>query len=405
MAIAGAFGRMGYHYQTEKYAATPQQKPAGKVKTGYIDTELKDGIKNFIEQSGKYAELKELYGEFETNRIITIACGFNIHNVSDIIDFGSEIQANIAKAVDVVVDDYRSDGELDVGNDIIADIVNRAKSLDLAPVMSTKKWMRFIPFTKTRDEKLKNLEMNFNVVSMDMDDAADIMVDMMDKLLYRIDALEEIYTGNMKHIQELDVLIIAGEIRLSYTTYVQLKAAHEQHAKMKDPILLQKISDIERAIESLERKIIDLRTTRISVIQTAPQLRIVQSNNRSLVEKIHTTIMTIIPLWKKQFVIAMSLLEQQDATEVSKAIRSSMNTIIRENSNLLRNSGIDLQKEMSSEMIGVDTLQHIQESLVNVIGDTFTVETPDRHIKRANLPRPAAPPSPPPAPEGRTLNF
>lgn len=319
--------------------------------------------------------LRDQFTAEEVYSIVEQAAKLNINSVGDVIDFGGETQSNIARSVDVVINDYRSDdAELSTGNQIIKETVNQAKSLDLSPLMSDHKWKKYLPFTKTRKQNLAVLEHDFKHVASSMDNASDVMVDMMDGLLYRIDALEVMYQDNLQYLRELNTLMAVGELRINYTTTVQLEDIKARYKKGKDDLVRQEMSDIERALEAFDRKMMDLRTTRISVIQTAPQIRIVQANNRSLVEKIHTTIMTVIPLWKKQFILAMSLLEQQDATSASKSIRIAMNTVLMENSDLLRKSGIDIQKEMSTEMIGVGTLQHIQESLVSVIENTLTPE-------------------------------
>ena len=155
-------------------------------------------------------------------------------------------------------------------------------------------------------------------------------------LLKDMTVLDKMYELNLDYLKQLDVYIAAGEQALTELHTVKIPALEAEVAATSDVMAAQRLADLQQAATRFERRIHDLKLTRMIAIQTAPQIRLIQSNDQNLVEKIQSSILTTIPLWKNQIVIAISLYRQQKAVELQKQVTDTTNELLAKNAELLR---------------------------------------------------------------------
>jgi len=202
------------------------------------------------------------------------------------------------------------------------------------------------------------------------------------QLLKDIALLDNMYEKNQEYLKNLDLYIAAGQIKLKE---LQEKTIPEMKAKAdasNDPADAQKFQDLAMAVNRFEKKVHDMKLSRMIAIQTAPQVRMIQGSNQTLVEKIQTSILNTIPLWKNQIVIAITLFRQNKALKLQKEITKTTNDLLSKNAELLKQSSIDIAKETERGIVDIETLKKVNNDLITTIEETLKIQAEGR-VKRA----------------------
>jgi uncharacterized protein YaaN involved in tellurite resistance len=197
-----------------------------------------------------------------------------------------------------------------------------------------------------------------------------------------ITLLDNLFEKNYDYLKELDLYIIAGEqllAELDKTVIPEFKARAE---KSQDPLDAQKLQDMQQFLSRFEKKLHDLKLSRMVSIQTAPQIRLIQNNNQLLVEKIQTSILNTIPLWKNQVIIAITLFRQKKSLSLQKEVSDTTNELLKKNSEMLKGSSIEIAKESERGIVDIETLQKVNTDLISTIEETLKIQQDGRQ-KRA----------------------
>jgi len=210
-------------------------------------------------------------------------------------------------------------------------------------------------------------------------------VDELDKskmqLLKDITLLDYLFEKNLEYLGNLNYYIMAGTLKLKE---ISEKVIPEMQVKVKetnDPVDAQKLNDLIQMANRFEKKIHDLKLSRMVSLQTAPQIRLIQNNNQVLVEKIQSSILNTIPLWKNQIVIAISLLKQKNALAVQKEVTDTTNTLLQKNAEMLKTGSIDLARETERGVVDIETLKKVNVELIATIDETLNIQKEGR-LKR-----------------------
>ncbi|MCK1994138.1 toxic anion resistance protein [Peribacillus muralis] len=201
-------------------------------------------------------------------------------------------------------------------------------------------------------------------------------------LLSDIVILEKLYETNKEYFQALNVYIAAGEIKLEEIhgkTIPELKKSAEQS---NDQMKFQEVNDMRQFAERLDKRLHDLKLSREITIQSAPQIRLIQNTNQALVEKIQSSIMTAIPLWKNQVAIALTLIRQRHAVEAQKQVSKTTNDLLLKNSEMLKVNTIETAKENERGLVDIETLKNTQANLISTLEETMRIQEEGRHKRR-----------------------
>jgi uncharacterized protein YaaN involved in tellurite resistance len=202
------------------------------------------------------------------------------------------------------------------------------------------------------------------------------------QLMRDITLLDNLFEKNYDYLKDLDLYIIAGEqllAELDKTVIPEFKAKAE---KSQDPLDAQKLQDMHQFLSRFEKKLHDLKLSRMVSIQTAPQIRLIQNNNQLLVEKIQTSILNTIPLWKNQVIIAITLFRQKKSLSLQKEVSDTTNELLKKNSEMLKGSSIEIAKESERGIVDIETLQKVNTDLISTIEETLKIQQDGRQ-KRA----------------------
>ena len=201
-------------------------------------------------------------------------------------------------------------------------------------------------------------------------------------LLQDLMMLEQLYEKNKEYFHALNIYIAAGELRveeLRTTSIPQLKKKAETSG---DQMAYQDVNDMIQFADRLEKRIYDLKLSRQITIQSAPQIRMIQNTNQALAEKIQTSIMTAIPLWKNQIAIALTLIRQRQAVEAQKQVSQTTNDLLLKNAEMLKTNTIETARENERGLVDIETLKKTQSNLISTLEETIKIQQEGR-TKRA----------------------
>ncbi|MEY9865000.1 toxic anion resistance protein [Peribacillus sp. RS7] len=201
-------------------------------------------------------------------------------------------------------------------------------------------------------------------------------------LLSDIVILEKLYETNKEYFQALNVYIAAGEIKLEEIHEKTIPELRKSAELSNDQMKFQEVNDMRQFAERLDKRLHDLKLSREITIQSAPQIRLIQNTNQALVEKIQSSIMTAIPLWKNQVAIALTLIRQRHAVEAQKQVSKTTNDLLLKNSEMLKTNTIETAKENERGLVDIETLKNTQANLISTLEETMRIQEEGRHKRR-----------------------
>ena len=347
-----------------------------------VDEEVVDGLvkdeevtEKQIEESLNYDALskeeKEAIEEFNSK--------IDINDATQILQYGVAAQEKISKFSDSILEDVKTKNAGDVG-ELLADLVSQIKSFDSDISGSGKKGLVGKLFHNAKKEvdyiiaKYSKIEKNVDVIENGLEK---------DKLqmLKDINIFDTMYEKNLEYFKEISLYIIAGEKKLKELREKDLPELKAKAEKSGDQLDVQKVNDLENMINRFEKKIYDLKTTRIISIQMAPQIRLLQNNEAELVEKIQSSITNTIPLWKNQMVLALGISNAKKALKTQQEVSKLTNDMLVKNSETLKQGSIEIAEESEKAIVNVETLQKTNQDLIETLDKVIEIHKNGR-IKR-----------------------
>ncbi len=337
--------------------------------------ETKEVTESTIEKSLNYdllsKEEKEAIDEFNEK--------LDVEDTTQILQFGAAAQAKISEFSDSILEDVKTKNIGETG-DLLADLVSQIKSFDRDISASEKKGLLEKLFSNAKKEldkiiaKYSKIEKNIDTIEKGLE---------RDKLqmLKDINIFDTMYEKNLEYFKEISLYIIAGEKKLDELRNVTLKELKEIAEKSGEQLDIQKVQDMENMINRFEKKIYDLKTTRIISIQMAPQIRLLQNNEAELVEKIQSSITNTIPLWKNQMVLALGINNAKQALKGQQAVSKLTNEMLVKNSETLKQGSIEIAEESEKAIVNIETLQKTNKDLIETLDKVIEIHENGR-IKR-----------------------
>ncbi len=202
-------------------------------------------------------------------------------------------------------------------------------------------------------------------------------------LLEDVQMLEQLYDQNKTYFQALNVYIAAAEIKRDEIMNETIPALRKKAEASNDQMAYQEVNDMVQYVDRLEKRLYDLQLSRQITIQSAPQIRMIQQTNQTLAEKIQSSIMTSIPLWKNQIAIALTLNKQMKAVEAQKQVTATTNELLLKNSEMLKMNSIETARENERGIVEIETLKQTQENLLETIEETLKIQAEGRRNRKA----------------------
>lgn len=307
----------------------------------------------------------------EQKNVEDFAVTIDIEDFSQVMQYGAGTQKKMADFSDEALENVRAQDLGEVG-DLIADVVGELKNFD------AEEEKGFFSFFKKQAKKIETLKNKYDKAEANIEKIAEALEEHQIRLLKDSAMMDKMYEQNLLYFKELSMYIEAGKKCLTQTREGKLKDL-EMKAKMSGlPEDAQAAKDLDSKCVRFEKKIHDLELTRTISMQTAPQIRLVQNNDAIMAEKIQTTLVNTIPLWKSQMVLALGIAHSTEAAQAQQTVSDLTNELLRKNAETLRMASVETAKEAERGVVDMETLQKTNADLIRTLDDVLKIQQEGR---------------------------
>ena len=298
----------------------------------------------------------------------------DLDNSNAILQYGVGTQKKMADFSETALKNVRTKDLGEVG-DLLSGVVTELKSFD------AEEEKGFLGFFKKQSNKITAMKAKYDKTEVNVNKICDVLEGHQVQLMKEVAMLDKMYDQNLAYFKELSMYILAGKKKLAQVREQELPQLREQAQRSGQPEDAQAAKDLENKCERFEKKIHDLELTRMISIQTAPQIRLVQNNDTLMVEKIQSTVVNTIPLWKSQMVLALGVAHSNRAAEAQREVTDMTNELLKKNAEKLKMATIETAKESERGIVDMETLKATNESLISTLDEVMKIQQ-EGHQKR-----------------------
>lgn len=338
-----------------------QQMPA--------ETAPKKADENAIDES--------MFSEEEKKQIAAFAEKINIQDSNVILQYGAAAQQKLADFSEKALENVKTQDLGQVG-DMLASVVTELKNFN-----ATEQPKGFFGFLKKSENKVETMKAKFDKTEVNVDKICDALEEHQVRLLKDTATLEQMYQLNTTYFRELSMYIAAGKKKLEQVRSTELAALTEKAKQSNLPEDAQAAKDLASYCDRFEKKLHDLELSRMVSLQTAPQLRLIQNNNTMMIEKIQSTLVNTIPLWKNQMVIALGLEHASEAAKAQNAVSEMTNELLKRNAEALHTATVATAREAERGIVDIETLTQTNAQLVQTFDEVLQIQADGRQKRRA----------------------
>lgn len=313
-------------------------------------------------------------------RVEELKNSINLMDSQTTIQYGVGAQRNISSFSDHILAQVRSKDSGYVG-ELMSELVLKVKDAGVDQLEDGP--LDKIPFLKNASRAVKRFMQRYEKLEVQIDHIEQQLEQARMQMLKDITMFDGLYEKNLEYFQELQIYIAAGEEKLKELREITLPRLHAEASAKGDPMSAQAVRDFEDTVNRFEKKIHDLKLSKTIAIQTAPQIRLIQNNDKMLVDKIQTAVLSTIPLWKSQIVIALGLHRQESVLKMQRSVSDATNTLLTKNAELLKQNSVDVARESERGIVDLQTLKKVNADLISTIEETIKVQQEGR-IARQN---------------------
>ena len=315
--------------------------------------------------------------EEEKKQVAEFSKTIDLTNPDHVMLYGADAQKKISSFADTVLSEVKTGDTGEVG-DMLTKLVSELKGFNAAG--EKPKGLKGLFFGAK--QQISTIQAKYEDVSKNVEGIAGNLEEHQVQLLKDVAMFNKLYDMNLAYFHELTMYIVAGEQRLKEVRENDLVKLQEIAAKSGDAMDAQTANDLAAQCDRFEKKLHDLKLTRQISMQMAPQIRLLQNNNSLLVERIQSTLVNTLPLWKNQMVLALGLHHSQQAMQAQQAVTNMTNELLKKNAETLKMGTIETAKESERGIIDLETLLATNQSLIDTINEVSRIQQEGRQ-KRA----------------------
>ena len=306
--------------------------------------------------------------------------GLDLTDSAAIIDFGTAAQKNIADFSDSILCNVRAKDSGYVG-ELLGELLTNVKSFE--PKSSDGGFLKKLPLVSSLVVKAETMMQGYEKVSVQVEKVKTSLQKARMLMMKDVTMLDTLFAKNLEYFKTLELYIRAGEEKMQEMREVTLPKLRAQAAASSDPMAAQVVSDFESSVERFEKKVHDLKISKTISIQTAPQIRLIQNNDKVLIDRVQSAIYNSIPLWKNQMVIALGLANQKKVLEMQHSVNEMTNDLLKKNAEMLKIGTIETAKENERSIVDIETVRKVNDDLVTTIEETLKIQQDGRTKRRA----------------------
>ena len=323
------------------------------------------------------AAQKQQFTEEEQNMIDEFSKQIDVTDSNLVFSYGTAAQQNISQFSDAALKNVKTK-DLDTIGDQIANLVAELRGFET----DEGEGKGFFGFFKKQRSNIETMKAKYDDTEVNVNRIIEALEAHQIQLLKDIAMLDHLYEENLKYFKELSMYIAAGKQRLEAFRANELKQAYDKAQASGLPEDAQAAKNLADKADRFEKKIYDLELTRNISIQMAPQIRMIQSSNQLMAEKIQTSIVNTIPLWKSQMVMALGIAHTQKAMEAQKSVTDLTNELLRKNAEKLHMASVESAREAERGIIDIETLKETNRMLISTMDEVLTIQQAGREKRR-----------------------
>ena len=354
---------------------------ADKVKVEAVINQLEQAQREAPEapdvQAKLASDLDSALTPQERKAVDEFSARIDLSNPQHVMLYGADAQKKISNFADTILAEVRNIDAGDVG-DSLTKLISELKSFE----SSAEKPRGLRALFSNAQKHIAMVQARFDDVASNVSNIAGTLEGHQVQLLKDVSMFNHLYDMNLEYFRELSMYIIAGEKRLKDVREKDVARLKQKATQTGDTMDAQKASDLEQAADRFEKKLHDLKLTRQISLQMAPQIRLLQNNNSLLIERIQSTLVNTLPLWKNQMVLALGMEHSRQAMQAQRAVTDMTNELLKKNAETLKQGTIETATEAERGIIDIETLVQTNKSLIDTMNEVVRIQTEGRQ-KRA----------------------
>ena len=353
-----------------EFGAPVEQAQEEKIQEIQAQTEA-------AEKEKKIPDPDEILTPAEKEQVKAFVKQIDLTNTSGILNYGVGTQKKLADFSQKAIDNVRTKDMGEVGN-MLSGLVNELKDFDVA-----EDEKGFAAFFKRKANKVEVLKTRYAQVQANVQTVSDELEKHQVQLMKDADLMDKMYELNLSYFHELTMYIAAGKLKLEEVRNGELTELQKKAAESGLPEDAQRAKDLAEQCDRFEKKIYDLELTRTVAMQTAPEIRMVQNSDTVMAEKIQSTIVNTIPLWKNQMVIAIGLEHANQAARAEREVNDMTNQLLQKNAAALKTATVETAKEAERGIVDIETLKNTNQTLIAAMDEIMQIQTEGKEKRRA----------------------
>ena len=313
----------------------------------------------------------------ERKKVDSIKESLDLTDSQACLQFGTAAQRDISEFADHILAQVRLKDSGYVG-ELLSQLVTEIKEVDVSSPGDDKGILGKLSFFKSAKNKVEKLAARYEALKVQVDKIEAKLDSAKMEMLKDIGMFDMMYEKNLEYFRNLTLYIAAGEEKIGELRTENLPRLRQEASLSGDPMAAQLVHDFEENVNRFEKKLHDLKLSRTIAIQTAPQIKLIQNNDKLLVDKIQTATLNTIPIWKSQIVIALGLGKQQKVLRLNQEISETTNELLKRNSQLLRTNTAETAQESERSVVDLETLKKTNEDLIATIQETLRIQQEGR---------------------------
>ena len=341
---------------------------AAAAQAAPVEEEVKKAVEPVVVDDSMLTEQeKAVVNEF--------AKKIDITNTGLVLQYGADAQKKISEFSDSALENVRTKDLGEVG-DMLSGLIGELREFDVEDEDG------IVGFFKKMFNKVESMKARYDKAEKNVNKIVATLEDHQVTLYKDIAMLDQMYAKNLDYYKQLTMYIIAGKKRLEEVRATDLAAAVEKAQKSGLAEDSQAAKDLAEKCDRFEKKLYDLELTRMISVQMSPQIRLVQNNDTLMVEKIQTTIINTIPLWKSQMVLALGLAHSNDAMKAQREVSNMTNELLKKNAETLKMGTIEVAKESERGIVDMETLKATNQSLIDTLDEVLKIQSEGKEARR-----------------------
>ncbi len=311
----------------------------------------------------------------ERRMVDDFASKIDLNNSTVILQYGAGSQKKIADFSETALSNVRSKDLGEIG-ELLSSVVYELKKFD------EEEEKGFLGVFKKGSNKIASMKSKYDKAEVNIGKICSVLEDHQIQLLKDTAMLDKMYDLNKNYFKELSMYILAGKKKLGKVRQEELPVLMERAQASNLPEDAQAVNDFVAQCDRFEKKIHDLELTRMVSIQMAPQIRLVQSNDTIMSEKIQSTLVNTIPLWKSQMVLALGITHSSQAAQAQREVTDMTNELLKKNAAVLKVATVETAKEAERSIVDIETLKQTNESLISTLDEVVRIQAEGRQKRR-----------------------